>query len=143
MTLPSPSGPAVVARMRRQKRTGTAPEIALRKELFRRGLRYRVNVAVLDRRRRHDIVFTKAKVVAEVRGCFWHGCREHRTIPKANSDWWTAKFAENRRRDEDTAQRLEQLGWTLIIVWEHDDVSESAERIEAFVRRASTRCIAH
>ncbi|MGH8994916.1 MAG: very short patch repair endonuclease [Acidimicrobiales bacterium] len=122
--------------MRRQLRSDTAPELALRKELHRRGMRYRVHVPVFDRRRRHDIVFTKARVVVEVRGCFWHGCPEHGTSPKANAAWWADKLEANRRRDIDTAHRLSEAGWKLVEVWEHEHPAAAANRIEKILKRA-------
>src|SRR4051812_35470940 len=90
---PPASTPAALQRMQRQRRSDTAPELALRSELHRRGLRYRIHVRpLLDLRRKCDIVFRPAKVAVEVRGCFWHGCPEHGTMPKANSDWWRDKL---------------------------------------------------
>ena len=73
------SSPGVRSRMQQQPSRNTTPELALRSELHRRGLRYRVHVPILDGRRKHDIVFTKAGVVVEVLGCFWHRCPKHGT----------------------------------------------------------------
>jgi DNA mismatch endonuclease (patch repair protein) len=106
----------------------------LRRELHRRGLRYRVQYPILDRRRKHDIVFTRARIVVEVRGCFWHSCPQHATSPKANSDWWRQKLDTNTRRDRATAESLEAAGWRLEVVWEHETTSEAADRIERLVR---------
>lgn len=116
-------------------RRDTAPELALRRELHARGLRFRVDRAVLpDRRRRVDIVFGPARVAALVDGCFWHGCPEHGTAPKANDLFWREKIETNRRRDRDTDRRLTQAGWTVVRVWEHEDPVTAADRIEAIVR---------
>ena len=55
-----------------------------------------------------------------VNGCFWHGpkgCR-YATKPKSNVEFWEAKIARNKHRDEVTAAHLEALGWTVIVVWE-------------------------
>lgn len=120
--------------MRSQARRDTAVELALRRELWRRGLRYRVDVPVVVKRRRHDIVFTRARVVIDVRGCFWHACPQHSTLPRANRGWWEAKLAANRVRDLDTEQRLRDAGWEIVVVWEHDDPIAAADRIEALVR---------
>lgn len=135
MSTPQASGPEALARMRRQRGTDTAPELALRRELHRRGLRYRLHVPVLDKRRRHDIVFGGPRVVVEVRGCFWHGCPEHATYPKANAEWWAQKLRRNRQRDEDSARRLAAAGWTLVVVWEHEDPIAAASRVRATVSR--------
>ncbi|HEV2757376.1 MAG TPA: DNA mismatch endonuclease Vsr [Actinomycetota bacterium] len=124
--------------MQRQRTRDTKPEIMLRRELHRRGLRYRVDRAVLPRsRRRHDIVFVRARVVVEVRGCYWHACPLHRTAPRENAAWWAEKLASNVARDEDSARRLAEAGWLLMVVWEHDDAADAAEEIESVVR---SRC---
>lgn len=141
-TAPPPaSSPAALARMVRQRRRDTGPELALRRELHGRGLRYRVNVPIIDKRRRHDIVFAGARVVVEVRGCYWHGCPTHGTRPKANSEWWAAKLGANEARDADTARRLREAGWSLIAVWEHEAPAVAAEKIERAVRRAHTKAL--
>lgn len=121
--------------MQRQARRDTKPELALRQDLWRRGLRYRVDIAPLPKmRRRADIVFTKAKVAVYVDGCFWHSCPEHATVPKSNRDWWVEKLAANVRRDRDTDERLRAAGWEVVRIWEHEDPFEAAEAVEHLVR---------
>lgn len=122
------------ARMSKQKSQDTGPEVAVRRELHRRGLRYRIHRAVVDPRRKHDVVFPGPKVVALVHGCFWHGCPEHGVTPKSNTEWWSAKIARNKERDVDTARKLAEAGWELVEIWEHDDPVEAADRVEALVR---------
>jgi DNA mismatch endonuclease (patch repair protein) len=118
--------------MRHQARRDTTPEVLLRKELYRRGLRYRIDLAVLPGvRRRQDIVFTARKVAVDVRGCYWHACPIHGTKPKANAAWWAEKLTRNVERDKDTVRKLEQAGWTVIVVWEHEEATEAAGRIVA------------
>ena len=132
MTMPpSASSPMTRNRMQKQRRQDTAPELALRRELHRRGFRYRLQVHVIDSRRRHDIVFGSSRVVVEVRGCFWHGCPQHGTLPKSNSEWWRNKLDGNKRRDIDTAERLSEAGWTLVVVWEHEATKMAADAVEA------------
>lgn len=114
----------------------TRPELALRRELHRRGLRYRVDVAPLtdQPRRRADIVFPAARIAVHVDGCFWHGCAQHGTRPASNADWWTMKIDRNRERDLDTDQRLLTAGWLPVRVWEHDDPGRAAAAIAELVR---------
>ena len=64
-----------------------------------------------------------------VDGCFWHGCPEHGTWPKANAEFWEAKIKRNQERDADTNRQLEKAGWILVRVWEHDDLDVAAGRI--------------
>lgn len=130
------------ARSRHMSRIGgrdTKPEIALRRELHRRGLRYRVQHRVLHGVvRRHDIVFTRARVVVEVRGCHWHGCTQHFRVHRGrNAAWWNAKIERNRERDADTELRLAAAGWELVTVWEHDDVVAAADKVEATIAACS------
>jgi DNA mismatch endonuclease (patch repair protein) len=127
--------------MERQGRRDTKPELALRRELWRRGLRYRVDVPpIRGLRRRADLVFTRSKVAVYVDGCFWHTCPTHATLPKANREWWIAKLAKNVERDRDTDARLVDKGWAVVRVWEHEPVKDAADRVEAIVRghRAAT-----
>lgn len=89
-------------------------------------------------RRRADIVFPRQRVAVFVDGCFWHGCPEHGTKPRANADWWQAKIAANIARDRDTDQKLLGAGWISVRVWEHDQAEAVADAIGLLVRaRAS------
>jgi DNA mismatch endonuclease (patch repair protein) len=134
MRRPCASSDAALSRMRRQRHKDTGPELALRRELHLLGLRYRVHQKpVPTLRRTLDIVFGRAKVAVDVRGCFWHSCPRHATRPKANRDWWDAKLAANRERDADTELQLAERGWLLLVVWEHEDPSLAARRIAAVV----------
>jgi len=117
--------------MSAQRRRDTKPEIALRRELHRRGLRYFVDRAPIKGvRRRADLVFPRRKVAVFVDGCFWHSCPQHATFPKNNAQWWTDKLAANVVRDRDTDARLAEQGWTVIRVWEHEDPLVAAERVQ-------------
>ncbi len=133
--VPPPSSEAALSRMKAAKPKDTAPEMALRSEIHRRGYRYRVDTKPLkELNRRADIVFRPTKVAVFVDGCFWHGCPIHGTQAKANSEFWQTKIQQNRERDADTTLRLEEAGWKVIRVWEHEDTKEAAEIICALVR---------
>jgi DNA mismatch endonuclease, patch repair protein len=123
--------------MARTGRRDTKPEIEIRRLLHARGLRYRVDQAVLEgMRRRADLVFRTARVAVFIDGCFWHACPEHATWPKHNAEFWREKIETNQRRDQDTDQRLVASGWRVIRVWEHECPAEAAEQIERIVRGA-------
>jgi len=141
--IPKASSTAAAARMRNQTQRNTVPEVALRSELHRRGLRYRIHFSIFDPRRRHDVVFIRAKVVVDIRGCFWHSCPTHGSLPKANAEWWAEKLRVNRVRDEDTISRLKQMGWSSVVVWEHEDPLEAANRIEHVVRSSIVSSAPH
>ena len=101
--------------MAKVRQRDTAAELALRRELYKRNLRYRVDYKVLDRPRRvADVVFPGLKVAVFVDGCFWHGCPEHATWPKTNTDFWRSKIEANRTRDDDTNARLIAAGWHVV-----------------------------
>lgn len=96
----------------------TKPEILVRKFLFSKGLRYRLNNRKLPGS--PDIVLKKYKTVIFVDGCFWHGhegCKYFR-LPKSNTPFWEAKITRNIERDKETTQALTALGWKVISIWE-------------------------
>ena len=104
--------------MSRIRGKNTKPEILVRKGLHARGFRFRLQDKKLPGR--PDIVLPKYGVAIMVNGCFWHGhkgCR-YATKPKSNVEFWEAKIARNRHRDEVTNAHLEALGWHVITVWE-------------------------
>ncbi|MDF3305043.1 very short patch repair endonuclease [Rhodococcus sp. T2V] len=128
--------PATSARMRAQRRRDTAPELALRRELHRRGARYYVDRAPMKGvRRRADLVFPRRKVAVYVDGCFWHSCPQHATFPKNNAQWWAEKLAGNVTRDRDTDSTLTDAGWTVVRIWEHENPVAAADRVQAALRR--------
>ena len=136
---PQPLSAAKSAAFSRQARRDTAPELAVRRELHRRGLRYRVGVAPLPgRRRTADVVFPKAKVAVYVDGCFWHQCPEHGTLPRHNAQWWRDKLEANVRRDRETDAELAAAGWTVVRAWEHESASAAADRVQSAVAAAGT-----
>lgn len=90
-----------------------------------------------------DIVFTRARLAVFVDGCFWHGCPQHGTNPKSNSEYWTAKLARNRARDAVVTEALEADGWTVIRYWDHDikdDIARVVTEIETRWRTALGIC---
>ena len=89
--------------------TNTKPEIKLRKALFEKGYRYRVNVKTLLGK--PDIVQPKYRTIIFVNGCFWHGhdgCK-HYTVPETNTEFWVEKVRKNKERDAVDVQRLESF----------------------------------
>ncbi|MFJ9035577.1 very short patch repair endonuclease [Streptomyces sp. NPDC102406] len=127
MSRPIPSSAAVSARMRRQASRDTTPELAVRRLLHAAGLRYRLNVPVPGMRRRTiDITFGRDRIAVFMDGCFWHGCPQHATKPKANAEWWRTKLDKNMARDRETTRHLEQEGWTVLRFWEHEDPADVA-----------------
>lgn len=106
--------------MRAVKSRDTGPEIALRKALFAKGLRYRLHVKDLPGK--PDIVFAKHRAVLFVHGCFWHGhdCARGARLPKTNAAYWREKIARNRNRDHEAIAALQRHGWRVKVSWECD-----------------------
>ncbi len=131
------------ARMKRQARRDTKPELLLRSALSRAGLRYRVDYAPVESvRSKADIVFPRLKIACFVHGCFWHGCPEHHRPTKSNTKWWADKIAATRQRDEETRIALEAAGWTVVRVWEHEPPEAAAERIAGVVHAMTDEHVA-
>ena len=102
----------------------TKPEILVRKELFRRGYRYRINVSNLPGK--PDIVLPKYKTVIFVNGCFWHGhegCK-YFVLPKTNAVFWENKIRQTQQRDASAILALHNIGWKIIVIWECELLNE-------------------
>ena len=100
------------------KSRNTKPEVLVRKFLFARGLRFRINVKRLPGT--PDIVLKKYRTCIFVNGCFWHGhegCKYY-VMPKTNTEFWKAKIERNRARDLDRRIKLRDMGWHVIQIWE-------------------------
>ena len=96
----------------------TKPEILVRKFLWARGFRYRLNHPRLPGK--PDIVLRKYRTCILVNGCFWHGhegCKYY-VVPKSNTQFWQNKIRRNRERDHEVLHRLAEMGWHTIVIWE-------------------------
>ena len=120
----------------------TKPEMIVRRGLWKRGFRYRLNHKRLPGH--PDLVLRKYRTCIFVNGCFWHGHKLRRAqseelrvkseeftldyessecckIPKTNREFWVAKIRRNKERDKEEQRRLAEMGWHCITVWECDD----------------------
>ncbi len=103
---------------------GTKPEMLVRRWLWSRGFRYRLNSPRLPGK--PDMVLRRYKTCIFVNGCFWHGHKvsfdmensECCKIPKTNREFWVAKIRRNQKRDAEERVRLKEMGWHCITVWE-------------------------
>ena len=103
--------------MSRVKGKDTKPEEIVRKYLFSQGFRYRKNDKRLPGK--PDIVLPKYKTVIFVNGCFWHKHDCPRFVwPSTNEEYWRPKIMGNVERDKRNLAELQQLGWTVLTVWE-------------------------
>ncbi|MBN1915873.1 DNA mismatch endonuclease Vsr [Candidatus Dojkabacteria bacterium] len=116
----------------------TKPEILIRKELHRKGFRYRLKYKLTGK---PDLVFLKQKSVVFVHGCFWHqhGC-SNTYRPKTNKKFWNTKLDSNIARDKKVKEILESQGWNTLYIWECEiekSLSDSVEKILNFLNEKS------
>ncbi|MEI3484703.1 MAG: very short patch repair endonuclease [Bacteroides faecis] len=106
----------------------TKPELMVRKYLYNKGYRYRINVKTLPGS--PDIVLKKLHTVIFINGCFWHGhenCKLYKP-PKTNTEWWLAKVKRNKDRDTRNNKKLKEMGWKVITIWECQLKSRNREK---------------
>lgn len=123
--------------MSRVRSTDTAPELAVRRMVHARGLRFRKHCEWLPGR--PDLVFAKPKVVVFVDGDYWHGWR-FPAWKGGLAPYWKEKIERNRRRDRRNVEKLRRSGWIVIRLWEHQvecEPDRCVDRIEGAVRRRS------
>lgn len=119
--------------MSRIRAMDTEPELAVRRYLHRKGLRYKLHPSDLPGK--PDLVFVKQRVCLFVHGCFWHGCTiciDGRRAVKSNEEYWLQKIIGNRERDARHSARLRELGWTVLTVWECEIADQG--RLESLSR---------
>lgn len=118
--------------MARIRGKDTSPEQVLRKELWKRGVRYRLKYKIGGIQ--PDLVLVGRRVAVFVDGCFWHGCPEHYVLPRSRQEFWQAKLAQNVARDIEQIRFLHGKGWTVLRVWEHE-VFTNPDAVLALIQR--------
>lgn len=124
--------------MSRIKGKDTKIEVEVRKYLFSKGYRFRKN----DKRYpgKPDIVLPKYHVAIFVHGCFWHrheGCKDA-TTPKTRTEFWLEKFDKNVKNDQIKQEKLRELGWKVIVIWECElkrNFQETMDKVEKELTR--------
>ena len=125
--------------MQGNKRRDTKPEVLVRRMLREMGFPgYRCDWGKAPGR--PDVAFVGRKLAIEIRGCFWHRCPTcSLSVPKKNLDYWEAKFARNVERDEQNLAALEEAGWKVLVLWEHQlkkkEMPATRRLLYEFVRR--------
>ena len=124
--------------MSRIKGKDTKIEVEVRKYLFSKGYRFRKN----DKRYpgKPDIVLPKYHVAIFVHGCFWHrheGCKDA-TTPKTRTEFWLEKFDKNVKNDQTKQEKIRELGWKVIVIWECElkrSFQETMDKVEKELTR--------
>lgn len=124
-------------RMSRVRGKDSVAEMRLRRLIHGMGYRYRLHIGSLPGK--PDLVFSSRKAVIFMHGCFWHrhdGCRLAR-LPKSRVAFWLDKLEANRRRDAVNLDRLRELGWRILVIWEcqmqASDLTEVSNRVRLFL----------
>lgn len=131
--IPPPTSEATSKSMKANKGRSTGPEMILRRALRDSGFPgYRLNWK--NAPGHPDIAYPGRKVAIFVNGCFWHRCpRCNLPLPKSHVEFWADKFERNVERDKRKTDELNELGWTVITVWECElkDLDSVVHRITA------------
>ena len=111
------------------------PEMVVRQLAHGMGYRYRLHSPKLPGK--PDLVFPKLKKIVEVRGCFWHqhgDCIDSH-VPKSRMDYWRPKLQGNQQRDRENIQKLRDLGFRVLVLWECEiaDDKRLAKRLRRFL----------
>ena len=119
------------------KSKNTKPEIAVRKLLHSMGYRFRLHRKDLPGS--PDIVLPKYKTVIFVHGCFWHrheNCK-YASTPKTRKEFWKNKFKANLKRDTEVQEKIKNIGWQSVVIWECDtrNISFIKKRLRNYLIR--------
>jgi len=136
--------PAVTSRiMAAVRNRDTRPELLLRRELHRRGLRYRLRSNIVGK---PDLIFAVARVAVFVDGDYWHGntwrLRGRKSIEEyyaalTNGEFWYQKISATMSRDVSVNNALRSEGWLVLRIWESDiqaSLKANADLVEESVR---------
>lgn len=133
--LSSASSKSSEAARRSSKKMGTRCELTLRRSLWHRGIRYRLLNTSLPGK--PDIIFPRYKVAVFCDGDFWHGRDLHKRLERLasghNAPYWITKICYNVERDRSVNNRLEELGWRVIRVWETDILKDPEQIVNIIV----------
>lgn len=116
--------------MRSVKSKDTKLEIAFRKILSAKGLKYIKNSGKYFGK--PDIIFKKRKVAIFIDSCFWHGCKKHCRIPSTKKQYWIPKIKRNIERDREVTKYYKKHQWKVFRIWEHvinDKTKKYSEKI--------------
>ena len=131
--------PQIRARMGRVRLKRGRAETLLAKELWHRGLRYRLNWRALPGS--PDIAITSKKLAVFVDGEFWHGenWEQRKAKLKKDRDYWIEKIEENMARDRRNDEKLRAMGWTPLHFWEKEVLKRLDDCVVAVLLAAAEK----
>ncbi|MFW9887517.1 MAG: very short patch repair endonuclease [Candidatus Thorarchaeota archaeon] len=134
---PTPKSEAITKVMQGNKAKDTRPELLLRRALRNQGLSgYRVHWEKVPGN--PDIAYPGRKIAIFVNGCFWHRCpRCNIPIPSSNTEYWKPKLEGNVQRDKRSYSLLNEMGWTVIVIWECE-IKGNVEVVVGRIRQLMT-----
>lgn len=117
---------SLTERMQRIRKKDSKPEMLVRRTLHGMGYRYRLHDKRLPGN--PDIVLPRHRKVIFVHGCFWHrhDCPDGRKLPRSKPEYWGPKLERNRLRDAENIDRLREMGWDVLVVWECEVASKAS-----------------
>ena len=118
--------------MSRVKGRNTELEKTVRKLIWNKGFRYRIEHGLTGK---PDMVFPRYIIAVFIDGCFWHRCPKHYQIPKTNKKFWRDKLLKTRRRDRRVNNLLKRAGWIVIRVWEHQVKKNPEKTANGIIKR--------
>jgi DNA mismatch endonuclease (patch repair protein) len=134
------SAPGVRRSMQANRGKDTSLELAVRSALHRSGLRFRKNTRPVPHLRcEADVLFPAIRLAVFMDGCFWHGCPTHATRPATHQEWWARKLDRNVARDRENDLLLEDAGWTVLRLWEHEQIADSVRKVADLVLELRAR----
>ncbi len=118
--------------MRGHRKADTKPEVRVRSELHRHGLRFRNQYLIVAGtiRIHADVRFPPQRLAVFLDGCFWHCCPEHENASSVNATYWFSKLSRNGERDHEVVAALVHAGWQVLRIWENVAAEEAADRVE-------------
>lgn len=122
--------------MSKIKHSGTMPEKKLRRLFLSFKTKSEFNTK--DVLGKPDIIIRNKKLAIFIDGCFWHGCKICRSVPKTNHDFWKRKITYNKKRRELVKKTLQKEGWVVLEFWEHE-VNNSIDKVESKIIRTLNR----
>jgi len=120
--------------MPRIRSENTGPELIIRRLLKKEGLKFKTGYKLKGK---PDIIFSEHKTAVFIDGCFWHGCKKHRTFPQTRKNFWKEKINRNMQRDKDINRHYKKDGWKILRIWEHEikkDAEKAAGKIVKFLK---------